>query len=98
MEHKLAWEGVVEEGYTQVVEERSMAEDRFSYSGEHRWGDTEAGEELEDRGIRVVRVVPWVPLVPYIRGYRGIHGTREDRVVPCILAVQGALAVGTGLA
>ena len=98
MGHKLAWEGEEGEGCTQGVEERSMAEDRSSYSGERRLGDTEVEVELGDRGIRVVPVVPWVPLVPYIRGYRGIRGIREGLVVPCILAVRGVLAVGMALA
>lgn len=96
--HKPAWEGVGVEEYTQGVEERSMVEDRSSYSDEHRWVDKEAGVEPGDRGIRVLRVVPLVPLVPCIRGYQGIHGILEGREVPCILAVRGVLAVGMGLA
>lgn len=98
-EHKLAWEGVGEEEYTQgVEEERSMVEDRSSYNDEHRSGDKEAGVEPGDRGIRVLREVPLAPLVPCIRGYRGIRGIREGREVPCILVVRGVLAVGMGLA
>lgn len=100
MGHKLAWEGVVVvvEGYTQGEEERSMVEDRSSYSDEHRWVDKEVGVEQGDRGIRVVREGPLVPLVPCIRGYREIHGIREGQEVPCILAVREVLAVGMVLA
>lgn len=98
MGHKLAWEGVVVEGYTQGVEEHSMVEDRSSYSDEHKWVDKEVGAEQGDQGIRVVQVVPLVPLVPCIRGYREILGILEGRVVPCILAVREVLVVGMELA
>lgn len=65
-EHKLALEE--EEGEcTREEGGCSMAGDRSSYSGEHRWVDREEVVAPGDRGIRVVQVVPLVPLVPYIR-------------------------------
>ena len=60
-EHRLAWEGVEGEGYTQGVGVHSMAEDRSSYSGEYRLVDREEVVVRGDQGIRVLREVPLVP-------------------------------------
>ena len=96
-EHKLAsGEGVVVE-YTLGEEGCSIVVDKFSYSSGYKQEGTEGVEVLEDRGILVRQVVPLVPWVPYILEHRGIHDIRVILVVPCILVVQGVLAVGKAL-
>lgn len=59
--HTLAWEEGEGEGCTLGVGERSMVEDRSSYSDEYRSVDREEEVVPEVRGSQVLREVPLVP-------------------------------------